>query len=108
MQKAQAGIVRCHSKKETTGFLNEVRQWSGCQLMNTLLLSDSFEKKFLSSPNGSRSPSLPLCIISAARWREAEPLQQLDALVQGLAAGKDPALVSARGESTTAECNSTN
>lgn len=45
MQKAQAGIVRCHSKKETTGFLNEVRQWSGCQLMNTLLLSDSFEKK---------------------------------------------------------------
>lgn len=25
--------------------LKEARQWSGCQLMNTLLLSDSFKKK---------------------------------------------------------------
>lgn len=50
MQEAQVGIVHCHSKKETTGFLNEVRQWSGCQLMNTLLLSDSFEKKIPEFP----------------------------------------------------------
>lgn len=31
--------------KETIAFLNEARQWSGCQLMNALLLSDSFGKK---------------------------------------------------------------
>lgn len=73
--------------KETIAFLNEARQWSGCQLMNALLLSDSFGKKkemFLSSPNGSRCPPL-----QALHLWDAEPLRQR---CEGLAANGDPVL----------------
>lgn len=68
--------------------LNEARQWSGCQLMNTLLLSDSFKKEeLLSSHNGSFSPFLQACPFTG---RGAPPA--VDATVQGLAMKKDPGL----------------
>lgn len=69
--------------------LNEARQWSGCQLMNTLLLSDSLKKKkkLLSSHNVFFSPFLQACPFTG---RGAPPA--MDTTVQGPAMNKYPGL----------------
>lgn len=58
-------------KRKPLVFLNEVRQWSGCQLMNTLLLSDSFEK----SSWVLLMVLAPLPSLRASYWRLADGKQ---------------------------------